>query len=145
MDKKNNQNHLKTAFTKALNSFISITPMLLGVLLLLGLFQNYITTDMLKTFFGFNTLSDLGVGTLFGSISSGNPITSYIISEELLNSGVSLYATSAFILSWVTLGFVHLPAEASVFGLKFTILKNTLTLLSTIAVAYFSVLTIGLF
>ena len=145
MDKDNNQNHLKTAFTKALNSFISITPMLLGVLLLLGLFQNYITTDMLKTFFGFNTLSDLGVGTLFGSISSGNPITSYIISEELLNSGVSLYATSAFILSWVTLGFVHLPAEASVFGLKFTILKNTLTLLSTIAVAYFSVLTIGLF
>lgn len=145
MDKDTNSNHFKNAFTKALNSFISITPMLLGVLLLLGLFQNYITTDMLKTLFGYNTISDIFAGTLFGSISSGNPITSYIISEELINSGVSLYAASAFVLAWVTLGIIQLPAEVSVFGFKFTLLKNILTLLSTLMIAYLSVITIQVF
>ena len=136
------KNSLTKAFIKAFNSFLSITPMLLGVLLLLGLFQNYITTDMLRTLFGINTLSDIFAGTLFGSISSGHPITSYIISEELINSGVSFYAASAFVLSWVTLGIIQLPAEVSVFGLRFTLLKNILTLLSTLLVAYLSVLTI---
>jgi len=145
MDIDNNSNHLKKSFFKGLNSFIAITPMLLGVLLLLGLFQNYITTEMLKTLFGFNTLSDILAGTLFGSISSGHPITSYIISEELIDSGVSLYAASAFVLAWVTLGIIQLPAELSVFGLKFTILKNLLTLLSTLLIAYLSVLTIQVF
>ena len=136
---------LKKAFKKALFSFIAITLMLLGVILLIGLFQNYITTQMLKTLFGFTISTDILTGTLFGAISSGHPITSYIISEELLKSGVSLYATTAFVLSWVTLGIIQLPAEASVFGIKFTILKNLLTLISTLFIAYLTVVTLRLF
>lgn len=132
----------KKSFKKALYSFISITPMLLGVLLLLGLFQNYITVEMLKSLFGFSTSLDIFAGTFFGAISSGHPITSYIISEELLNNKVSLYATTAFILSWVTLGIIQLPAEISVFGIKFTILKNLLTLISTLLIAYLTVITL---
>lgn len=139
---KEKSSQFNIALKKALLSFISIIPMLLGVILLIGLFQNYITTEMLKSMFGFSFATDLLTGTFFGAISSGNPITSYIISEELLNSGVSLYAASAFILSWVTLGIIQLPAEASVFGLRFTVLKNILTLLSTLFVAFFSVITL---
>ncbi len=142
MDKNKTSPSLKNSFYKALQSFISIVPMLLGVILLVGLFQTYVTPDMLKTFFGYNILSDLLTGTAFGAVSSGNPITSYIVSEELLNNGVTLYAASAFVLSWVTLGIIHLPAEASVFGMKFTLLKNILTLVSTLAIAYLSVITL---
>lgn len=135
----------KTSFKKALKSFIAITPMLAGVILLIGIFQTYVTTEMITTLFGYNILSDIFTGTIFGAVSSGNPITSYIISEELLNSGVTLYAVSAFILSWVTLGIIHLPAEASVFGIKFTVYKNLLTLLSTLSVAFLTVITLKIF
>lgn len=136
---------IKKSFFKAFNGFISITPMLIAVILLIGVFQTYVTTEMLKTLFGYNTLTDIFTATLFGGISSGNPITSYIISEELLNSGISLYAASAFVLSWVTLGIIQLPAEATVFGVKFTVLKNLLTLISTMCIAYLCVVTLRLF
>ena len=73
----------------------------------------------------------------------GQGMISYVVAEGLLEQGVSHYALSAFILTWITLGFVQLPAEASVFGLKFTFYRNVLTLLSTIIIAYATVLTVG--
>ena len=105
---------LKKAFTKALMSFISITPMLIAVMGLVGLMQIYVTPDILSTFFGYGSLVDTLVGTLAGAISMGQAVISYVVAEGLMEQGVSLYALSAFILAWVTLGFVQLPAEASV-------------------------------
>jgi len=133
---------LKIAFLKALNNFLSMTPMLLGVIGLVSIMQTYVTPEMLSHLFGYGITTDIFTGTLIGAISSGNPAVSYIISEQLLNQGVTLYAVGAFILAWVTLGIVQLPAEASVFGLKFTFYKNILTLFATMLVAYFTVLTL---
>ena len=134
---------LKKAFTKALISFISIIPMLIAVMGLVGLMQIYVTPDILSTFFGHGSLVDTLVGTLAGAVSMGQGMISYVVAEGLMEQGVSLYALSAFILAWVTLGFVQLPAEASVFGVRFTFYRNVLTLLSTIIVAYATVLTVG--
>ena len=134
---------LKKAFTKALISFISITPMLIAVMGLVGLMQVYLTPDILSTFFGYGSLVDTLVGTLAGAISMGQGMISYVIAEGLLEQGVSHYALSAFILAWVTLGFVQLPAETTIFGLKFTFYRNILTLISTIIIAYTTVLTVG--
>ena len=141
--KKQETTTLKKAFTKALISFISITPMLIAVMGLVGLMQIYVTPDILSTFFGHGSLVDTLVGTLAGAVSMGQAMISYVVAEGLMEQGVSLYALSAFILAWVTLGFVQLPAEASVFGVRFTFYRNVLTLLSTIIVAYATVLTVG--
>jgi len=135
----------KKAIQKAFLSLVSMLPMLLGVIGLIGMMQTYITPDMLSKLFGYGLLADIGTGTVMGAISSGNPAVSYIIADELLTQGVTLYAVSAFILSWVTLGIVQLPAEASVFGVRFTVYKNVLTLISTLLVAYFTVITLGVF
>ncbi|MEA1954060.1 MAG: permease [Campylobacterota bacterium] len=134
---------LKKAFKKALMSFISISPMLIAVMGLVGLMQVYVTPKILSTFFGHGSLTDTLVGTLAGAVSMGQGMISYVVAEGLLEQGVSHYALSAFILAWVTLGFVQLPAEATVFGLKFTFYRNILTLISTISIAYATVLTVG--
>ena len=134
---------MKKAFKKALISFISITPMLIAVMGLVGIMQIYLTPDILSTFFGHGSLVDTLVGTLAGAISMGQGMISYVVAEGLMEEGVSNYALSAFILAWVTLGLVQLPAEASVFGLKFTFNRNVLTLISTIIIAYATVLTVG--
>lgn len=131
------------AFKKALMGFISITPMLLAVMGLVGLMQIYVTPEILSHFFGYGSLIDTLVGTLTGAISMGQGMISYVVAEGLMEQGVSHYALSAFILAWVTLGIVQLPAEASIFGLKFTFYRNVLTLISTIIIAYVTVLTVG--
>ena len=134
----------KKAFSKALMGFISITPMLIAVIGLVGLMQIYLTPDMLAKLFGYGPVLDTLSGTLAGAVSMGQGMISYVVAEGLMEQGVSHYALSAFILSWITLGFVQLPAEASVFGIKFTVYRNILTLISTIIIAYATVYTVGL-
>ncbi len=136
---------MKVALKKAFLSFISMMPMLIGVVGLVGLMQIYITPEMLSSFFGYGDILDIFAGTFAGAISMGQGMISYIVADGLMEQGVSIYALSAFILSWVTLGFIQIPAEASVFGGRFTLYRNILTLISTVLVAYLSVVTVKLF
>ncbi|HHB76783.1 MAG TPA: permease, partial [Desulfobulbus sp.] len=116
--------------------------LLLGVIGLVGLFQAIVTPKMLASLFRGNSLLDTLIGTLTGSIAAGNPIVSYLIGGELLDNGISLYAVTAFILSWVTLGFVQLPAEVEVFGGEFTLIRNILSFIFTMLIAVLTTLTL---
>lgn len=126
---------LLQSILKAARGFLYMTPMLLGVILCMGLFQSYVTEEMLQTLFSGNPLADMVIGTAAGGVSIGQPVASYIIGGELLKSGVSLYAVAAFIVSWVTVGIVQLPLEQSLFGTRFTLKRNLLSLLFAILVA----------
>lgn len=133
------------ALQKALLGFITMLPMLFGVIGLVGLMQTYVTPDMIKSLFGYGNISDTLLATFAGAVSVGQGIIAYVIAGELQEQGVSLFALSAFVLSWVTLGLVQLPAEASMFGLRFTVLRNLLALFGTVFVSYLSVLMMRLF
>ena len=126
-------------------SFGNIMPMLLGVVLLMGLFETYVTEDMLKSIFSGNTFSDTLIGTFVGGVSVGNPVVSYILGGELLEGGISLYAVTAFILSWVTLGVIQLPLEWQLFGRRFTVVRNVLSVIAAFAVTFLTVLTLKVF
>ena len=125
-------------------SFWGMTPMLLGVIGLVGLLQALVTPDMLATLFQGNLLADTMIGTLAGSLAVGNPVVSYLIGGELVEKGTSLYAVSAFLLSWVTLGFVQLPAEVEVFGGRFTLYRNILAFIFTLMIAVITTLSLGM-
>ncbi len=135
------KNNIKDAFNKSLKGFLSMLPMLLAILLLLGIFDVYITKDILLSFFISNNFIDTITGTLLGGVLTGNPMISYILGGELTDAGVSLYAVTAFILSWVTIGLVQLPAEVEIFGLRFTFYRTLFTFITTILVSLATVLT----
>jgi len=144
--KQHNQSPQRPAFQivviKSSLSFLSMTPILLGVIGLVGLFQVLLTPEVLAALFQNNPLIDTLVGTLAGAIAAGNPVTSYLIGGEMLEQGISLYAVSAFILSWVTLGFIQLPAEVEMFGIRFTLYRNILAFLFTVFIAVLTTLTV---
>lgn len=137
--KQNKQAAQRPPFSKVLQksslSFLAMMPLLLGVIGLVGLFQVLVTPAMLASLFQGSPLLDTLLGTLTGGISAGNPIVSYIIGGELLEQGISLYAVSAFILSWVTLGLIQLPAEVEVFGGRFTLYRNILSFVFVMLIA----------
>jgi uncharacterized membrane protein YraQ (UPF0718 family) len=130
---------------KATMGFLSFSPMILAVIGLVAVFQTYVTPSMLSEFFGHGVMLDIFDGTFIGAISSGNGAISYVVAQGLKSHGVSTYALISFILAWTTLSFTHLPAEASVFGAKFTTYRNLLTFLCTLVISYLSVITMGLF
>ena len=119
-----------------------MAPLLLGVIGLVGIFQVLVTPQMLAGLFQDNPLVDTLIGTLSGAAAAGNPIVSYLIGGELLDQGISLYAVTAFILSWVTLGFTQLPAEIEVFGGRFTLYRNILAFVFTMLIAVLTSFTV---
>ena len=134
---------LKETSLNTLKSLGAVMPMLIAIIGLIGLFETVITPQMLHSLFSGSTLRDTLIGTLAGGVSVGQPFLSYIIGGELLQEGVSLYAVTAFILSFVTLGIVQLPLEFSLFGARFTIIRNLLSLLFALLISWATVVVYG--
>lgn len=127
---------------KMLRTFQTIVPMVLAIVGLIGIFETFITPEMIHNIFSGNILADTLVGILAGAISVGQPFLSYIISGELLQEGISMYAITAFILSFVTLGVIQLPMEFSIFGARFTLIRNILSFLFAFIIAFVTVQTL---
>ena len=81
---------------------------------------------------------------MFGSISVGHPIVSYIIGGELLEYGVSLIAVTAFVLAWVSVGIVQLPAESLMLGKRFAFSRNAFAFITAIVIAILTVITLSI-
>ena len=110
-------------------------PVVAGVLLLVGLFTATVPADWWARVFSGNALLDPVVGAAAGSLATGNPVTSYVIGGELLDRGTSLTAVIAFVLSWVTVGMVQLPAESLMLGRRFAVSRNVVSFVMAIVVA----------
>ena len=134
--------YVLVSFHKALKSFMVSLPVIVGVVFLLGLFKTLVSRLISSVFTG-RFFQDTIMGSIIGSISAGNPITSYIIGGELLKDGISLYGVTAFIVAWVTVGLVQLPAEMNILGKRFALSRNALSFILSIIVAIATVMTLG--
>ena len=126
---------LSEAVNKAAKSIINVFPYFIGIILLMSLFNVSIPKSFYLHIFTKSPILDPLIGAVIGSFSVGNPIISYIISGELLKQGVSLTAVTAFVLSWVTVGIIQLPAECAILGKKFAIYRNILSFLFAVIIA----------
>jgi uncharacterized membrane protein YraQ (UPF0718 family) len=141
-EKQQKKPSLQQTLKKSSLAFWAMTPLLLGVIGLVGLLQVLVTPRVLASLFHGTAIVDTLIGTLAGGTAAGNPVLSYLLGGELLAQGISLYAVSAFILSWVTLGFIHLPAEVEVLGFPLTLYRNILAFVFTMIIAVLTSLTI---
>lgn len=141
--KKNLENTFKSAIVKSAKMFWKVLPLIFGTILLVSLMVTLIPKSFYLVIFQKNTVIDPIIGSAIGSVSAGNPLVSYIIGGELLDKGVSLIAVTAFIVAWVTVGFVQLPAESMILGKKFAFARNILSFIFAIFVALLTVAILG--
>jgi predicted Fe-Mo cluster-binding NifX family protein len=139
-----NRKSLIYAARSSARQFITLLPILIGVVLLIGLFNAFVSRSVLASIFSGNTLLDTVWGACFGSILAGNPINSYVIGGELLKYDISLFAVTALIVTWVTVGLVQLPAEIAAMGKRFAIIRNGLSFILSIPIAIVTVLIMNL-
>lgn len=130
----------KGAVLKAGKMLWNVFPLILGTILLVSLMVTLIPKSFYLLIFQGDRIIDPILGSLIGSISVGNPLISYLLGGELLNQGVSLIAVTAFIVAWVTVGVVQLPAESMILGRRFAIIRNLLSFIFSIIVAIVTVL-----
>jgi uncharacterized membrane protein YraQ (UPF0718 family) len=130
------------SFYKAFKSFGTTLPIMLGIILILGLFQTFVSKETLLSVFTGDTFQSTFIGALIGSISAGNPVISYIVGGELIKEDVSLIAITSFIVAWVTVGIIQLPAEAGILGRRFAFTRNILSFILSILVSIATVKTL---
>jgi uncharacterized membrane protein YraQ (UPF0718 family) len=135
---------LINAMRRSGNQFASMLPIFLGVVMLIGLLNTFVSRQLLVSLFSGNIVSDTFLGAFFGSILAGNAINSYVIGGELLQYGISLFTVTALIITWVTVGLVQLPAEIAALGRKFALLRNGICFLLSIPIAIITVVILNL-
>lgn len=135
---------LTRSLKKTARTFFNLLPIIVGMLLLTSLAVTLFPEQISAGLFGSSDELDALIGASVGSVAAGHPLASYLLGGELLKSGVSLVAVTAFIVSWVTVGVVQLPAEVLMLGARFAIYRNVICFFSAIAIAFLSVYTLRL-
>jgi uncharacterized membrane protein YraQ (UPF0718 family) len=143
MKSRTGKKTLAASVFAAFKSFSLAFPVFLGVILLLGLLRTYVSPRFLSSLFRGDKFLDTLMGSIFGSLSAGNPVTSYIIGGELLKEGISLFAVTAFIVAWVTVGVIQFPAEAAILGKRFAFIRNLTSFLFSVIVSAATVMVLG--
>lgn len=134
----------KGPFGRSVQAFARMLPILLGTLLLSSLLVAWLPHTPVRGWFGRSEWLDVLLGASFGSIAMGHPVAGYLLGGELLAGGIGLMAVSALVVAWVTVGVVHLPAEALALGRAFALRRNLLCFVSAIAVAWLTVASLRL-
>lgn len=138
-----NSTKIKNSFQKSLFSLLKTLPIMMSVMLFIGLFKVFVSFEKINALLTGNTIIDSLYGALSGSVLAGNVVNSYVIGHEMLNSSISLYAITAFLVAWVTVGFVQIPAEIEIFGTKFTVLRNLFSIILSIVISILTVAIVG--
>ncbi len=135
--------NLREALVKAAKGLGRAFPTITGILILISLFNTLVPVSSYKILFR-GTIFDPAIGALLGSVVAGNPVTSYLISGDLLKQGISLVTVTAFLTAWVTVGVVQLPAEIQFLGKKFALIRNLSAFILSLVVAFLTVILMGL-
>jgi hypothetical protein len=138
-------NDFTASINKSFKTLLNAIPIIIGMLLLTSLAIKLFPADKASQWFGQWDFLDVLIGAGLGSIAAGHPLASYLLGGELLAGGVSLLAVTALIVSWVTVGFVQLPAEMLLLGKRFAIYRNITNFVLAVLVAFFTVFSLGLF
>ena len=131
------------AWQKTKQTIVATLPLVVGILLLISCLSLLLKSSLLVVLFKNNIFSDSFIGAIIGSLAAGNPITSYVLAGEFMEINISLAAVTAFIIAWVTVGFIQFPAEAMMLGKKFALIRNILSFLSAILIGLITQLVLG--
>ena len=134
---------LKKSLKQTIDWFKMNVPIILWVLLLIALIKNYVSVSFLISIK--NDFLAWFMASVFGSLFAWNPINSYIIAGEFGFFPDTIIIVWAFLISWVTVGFVQIPAESYFFGKKYAFLRNVLAFVFSLLWAYIIYLLYNMF
>jgi len=127
----------KNALIKAWKSFKNILPLLLGVILLIGLMLSILDTKLISRIIGEKS-GALGVllASVVGSITLIPGFIAFPTAALLLEGGAGYIQIAAFVQTLMMVGIVTLPMEIKYFNKKVAILRNVISFVLSIGVAY---------
>lgn len=114
----------------------SMAGEIIGMLFLIGVILTFIPPEAIKQYMGqSNTLISTVVSTLVGCITLIPAFVAFPLTGSLMDAGASIVPVVAFLTTLTMVGIVTFPLEKREFGLKFTVVRNSLSFVFAIAIA----------
>ena len=127
--------NIKKTFFQTLNWFKELIPMLFWIIIIVAMLKQAWVFENLANYIN-NDFIWVILADIFGSVSVGNTINSYIIADSFWSISDYILVITAFLISWVTVGIIQIPAESYFFGKRFTITRNIISFVFAIFGAY---------
>lgn len=109
---------------------------ILAILFLIGLIMTFVPQDTVRHFMGeSNLLTSTIIFALIGCITLIPAFVAFPLAGSLLDAGANLVPVVAFLTTLTMVGIVTFPLEKREFGLKFTLLRNSLSFIFAILIA----------
>jgi uncharacterized membrane protein YraQ (UPF0718 family) len=106
-------------------SLRKLIPLLTAVFGLVGLFQVFLSPQQVERALGAgNGWLSLLLGGALGAVAIGPPLAAYPLAGSMLDAGAWPPAVAAFVICWISIGIITLPFEASIFSLRYALLRN---------------------
>ena len=126
----------KQALKMALGMGKGMAGSILSIIFAIGLILTLIPPAEVAGFLGTQSvlLATVG-GALLGTITLVPAFIAFPLVGTLVNAGVSVVPSVAFLTTLTMVGVVTFPLEKKAFGMKFTAVRNGLSFLFAIAIA----------
>ncbi len=126
----------KQALKMALGMGKGMVASILSIVFAIGLILTLLPPTEIAAFLGSQSvlLATIG-GALLGTITLVPAFIAFPLVGTLVNAGVSVIPSVAFLTTLTMVGVVTLPLEKRAFGAKFTVIRNGLSFLFAIVIA----------
>ncbi len=109
---------------------------IIAILFLIGLILTFIPPNTIKSFMGeSNILIATIIFAFIGCITLIPAFVAFPLVGSLMDSGANIVPVVAFLTTLTMVGIVTFPLEKKEFGIKFTLLRNSLSFIFAIVIA----------
>jgi uncharacterized membrane protein YraQ (UPF0718 family) len=138
IDREKTVRGLKIGFKKIRKNL----PVFLNMIIIVAFSLYFVSDDLILRFLGEGSgAAGVALAGGLGSIAFMPGFVAFPLAGILLEKGVSYTVIAAFTTTLMMVGIVTYPVEKDFFGLKITVIRNTLSLIMAIIVS----IVIGLF
>lgn len=122
---------------KAWKSFENILPQFLTILLVIGIMLSVLTPQQISMLIGSQSgWTGVFIAAVIGSVTLIPGFIAFPLAAALLNSGAGYMQIGAFVSTLMMVGIVTMPVEIKYFGKKAAVIRNSLALAFSFAVAF---------
>ncbi len=121
----------------AVKSFIRMLPMVLIIIVAIGLLLGFVPPSTISQFAGEQSgIWGVLIVGLVGAVMFIPALLSFPLAASLLDGGASVSVVAAFITTLTMIGTVTLPLEIKELGKKMALLRNGMSFLIAILIAF---------
>ncbi|HJV35329.1 permease [Geomonas sp.] len=124
----------KKALQTSWRSLMALVPKVLGMIALVGLVLALVPQEVLTRLFTFKGVGGFALVSLVGAVVTMPAPIAFPLAGSLLGMGAAPAALAAFITTLTMVGIVSAPIEVSYFGVRFTLLRQSLSFVAAILI-----------